>query len=409
LTEPALSPRLAVFADAIRRGAGEMSAEQRAHGLQKLNARRGRTGRGRRALVSLALAAALAVALVFSLRLRNRVTTLAYVVENGQLQGAGYVAPAPGEGARVRFSDGTRIDLDPLTRGRVAEVTAHGAQIALEDGEVHAHVVHHDNTQWLFNAGPFVVRVTGTAFDLRWSASQEYLEVAMHEGSVVVSGPVPAGSLTLSTHEKLTVRVRENEVLIRKVGEGEPPVEAPAPPTSIEAPPEPTPSLPVTPPKSAEPAPPSQGLSQLLSAGKLDAILAKVEERGLESFLSSASSEDLAALADAARYKRQDALAKRALLAQRERFPRSARARDAAFFLGRIAELASPGSEALRWYDRYLADSPGGLYAGEALGRKLALVQRTSPDNARPIAEEYLRRFPDGSYAKAARTLLDSR
>jgi TolA-binding protein len=410
MTEPVTSPRLAAFAEAIRRDAGEMPAEKRAEGWRMLSARRERPVRRRRALISIALAAALSVALIASLRLRSRATALSYVLEEGELQGAGYVAPTS-EGAKLRFSDGTRLELGATTRGRIAGVTHNGAQIALEDGEVHAQVIHRDDSQWFFHAGPFVIKVTGTAFDLRWVAASEHLELAMREGAVVVSGPVPAGTLTLSKNEKLTVRVRENEVLIRKLEESEPvPVDAPAPPAATEASGESAPAPPIAAPKAAEPAQAGQGLAQLLAAGKLDAILAKVEERGLDSFVSSASSEDLAALADAARYKRQDTFAKRALMAQRERFPRSARARDAAFFLGRIAEVDAPGAEALRWYDRYLSESPGGLYAGEALGRKLALVQRISgPDKARPIAEEYLRRFPDGSYAKAARTLLDTK
>src|SRR4029077_8696221 len=115
---------------------------------------------------------------------------------------------------------------------------------------------------------------------------------------------------------------------------------------------------------------------------------------------------DLAALADAARYLRHDDVARRALHAQRRRFPGSPRATDAAFFLGRLDENAGGLARAMRWYDRYLEESPEGSYAAEALGRKMMAVREVSgPSAARAVAEEYERRFPRGSYAGAARAL----
>ena len=57
-----------------------------------------------------------------------------------------------------------------------------------------------------------------------------------------------------------------------------------------------------------------------------------------------------------ARYRRRPELARAALLAQLERFPRSARSLDAVFLLGRVEELRAEGKQrALRRYDEYLA------------------------------------------------------
>jgi hypothetical protein len=117
------------------------------------------------------------------------------------------------------------------------------------------------------------------------------------------------------------------------------------------------------------------------------------ERRGLDATLASAPLADLAALSDSARYARRTALAKRVLMAERKRFPASGVARDAAFFLGRIAE--DEGSGALEWYDRYLAESPRGTYASQALGRKMMIVyQARGAVGARVIAADYLER-PD--------------
>jgi len=52
----------------------------------------------------------------------------------------------------------------------------------------------------------------------------------------------------------------------------------------------------------------------------------------------------------------------------------------------------------------YLAGEPTGTYAPEALGRKMTLLSKLGGvPAARPIAQEYLRRFPGGTYAGPAR------
>jgi len=62
---------------------------------------------------------------------------------------------------------------------------------------------------------------------------------------------------------------------------------------------------------------------------------------------------------------------------------------------------------ALAWYGRYLDDASGGAFRDEALGRKMAATLRLhGQGRARPLAEEYLRRFPGGSYATPARAIL---
>jgi TolA-binding protein len=123
--------------------------------------------------------------------------------------------------------------------------------------------------------------------------------------------------------------------------------------------------------------------------------------------LAESTVADLAALGDAARYARRPDLARRALMAQRTRYPGSVQATDAPFFLGGLAEGQKSEASALQWYDLYLGESPSGAYASQALGRKMMLLQRLSdPEGARRVATDYLVRFPGGQYADAASKLL---
>jgi TolA-binding protein len=144
-----------------------------------------------------------------------------------------------------------------------------------------------------------------------------------------------------------------------------------------------------------------------LANGRWDTILADADRDGIDATLEGAGSEDLLALADAARYRRRIDLARAALLAHRRRFPGSARSLDAIFLLGRVEELRDQSAAAaIAWYDAYLTQAPAGTYAAEALGRKMILIgDSRGRAAARPIADAYLLRFPNGSYAGSARAL----
>jgi hypothetical protein len=145
-----------------------------------------------------------------------------------------------------------------------------------------------------------------------------------------------------------------------------------------------------------------------LARGQWDRILQDAERIGVEPTLSESSSEDLFALANAARYRHRSDLARSALLAERRRFPGSPRSLEAIYLLGRVEESRETGTaRAIAWYDEYLACAPTGPLVGEALGRKMTLTDKLEgPARARSLAEEYLRRFPKGNYAGSARELL---
>jgi hypothetical protein len=166
-------------------------------------------------------------------------------------------------------------------------------------------------------------------------------------------------------------------------------------------------SAPEAPAPAHLPSRPLPTWSELFADGDFRAIIDAAEARGIDATLSRGSLADVVALADAARYSRERALAKRGLLAERSRFAGSAEARAAAFVLGRMADDGGARDEAIRWYDTYLEESPRGAFAAEALGRKLvALVESGDAAGARGVAIEYLRRFPHGAHAAYARDHL---
>lgn len=402
---------------------GEMSDVQDARGLGRvLTSFAGmRARRFPRRSRALALAAAAAVALLVAggvVATRwGRQQPLTFVMKGGEVQRGGYFRIGEGAQPTIVFSDGSKLSLMALARGRVASVDAHGARVLLEDGSAHVEVVQRPGARWMFDAGPFLVNVHGTEFDLGWKAAEGQLDVRLQRGAVSVTGPVSDQGISLHAGQWLTVRLATHEVFVRNLDQAAAPAPMPEPvPEPSLAPPAPSPEAAPTSPaattkvrrhsaRRAVPRSDDFDWAAARSAGEWSRIFDGAVRRGVDRTLVERSSEDLALLADAAHYLHRDDVAERALLAQRKRFPGSTRAKDAAFLLGRIVE-GRPGSAsaALAWYDRHLEEAPNGVYASEALGRKMTVLGRLGGEQAaRPVAEEYLRRYPAGSYARAAR------
>ncbi|HEX5098209.1 MAG TPA: FecR domain-containing protein [Polyangiaceae bacterium] len=331
-------------------------------------------------------------------------------VAGGKILEAGYLAEVGGKGMELSFNEGSRFSLTPGTRGRLRTVSAEGVRLALDRGAASLRITPNHERHWWVEAGPFVVSVTGTDFTVKWDPASEELAVKLRQGRVAVSGPIVGDELVLRPGQNLTVNLTKRETVISEEGADQPSVAAPAEPAAS-APAAPATGA-ATPAAASAAGAPSAASGvrrwrEALASGQWDRILADVERDGVEASLRTLSSDELFALADAARYRRRTDLARSALLAQRERFPNSSRAPDAVFLLGRVEELRAEGKpRALQRYDEYLARAPNGTYAAEALGRRMILVKELEgPESARRIAVEYLRRFPQGSYAEAAHTL----
>ena len=345
---------------------------------------------------------------------------LTYQIDGGSVLEGGYLRESGHAGMKVLFNEGSKLALTSGTRGRIRAVDGEGAHLAIERGTASFQVTHSNNRRWLVDVGPFLVTVKGTVFTVSWDPLSERFDLRLRHGRVVVSGPVSAGEVTVRAGQRLVVNLPRAETVITEEtpeqGSGEA-VGGPAPPPAT--PPDLQPSVVGEQPagRSAPVPPVRSSVAKLggerrwgdeLARGHWDRILADVKRIGVEATLSTASSEDLFALADAARYRRRPDLARAALLAERRRFPESPRALDAIYLLGRVEESRENGTaQAIAWYDEYLVRAPTGPFVGEALGRKMTLTDKLEgPARARPVAEDYLRRFPKGNYAGSARELI---
>lgn len=393
---------------AQERLSGEAPARDRDQAFERLQARMNASEQPRVATWSRVAGVALAAVVVLGagtwLVARNR--SITYEVDNSQVAADGKLFGGS-SGSQVSFSDGSKLALWPGAQASVGELDAHGGHVRIEEGTTHVAIAHKPGAAWSLLAGPYTVRVTGTAFDIGWVASAQRFDITMRSGSVVITGPLAPRGVTLVAGQRMKA---DRDLLLGRAGE-ELSAALPAPE------PEPTPEPAEEAAEPAESAAPSsleparragvRGPSwrALVASGKFATVLTEAERRGVASVLSSSKLEDLSAFADAARYARRSDLAQRALLAQRQRFPRSSQARDAAFFLGTLSE--GQGANAMNWYDHYLQESPSGAYASQALGRKLMVVygQHRSQE-AHKLAAEYAARYPKGPYASTARKVL---
>jgi TolA-binding protein len=452
---PALSAPAVGLVELARESLGDMSERQRAEGLHSLEIRLADRRRPRALGRWSALAAGAVVCcagLGAILHIGHVHAPIALRLEGAELHAGGYVEAVPSVRPVLRFSDGSEVGLAEGTRVHVRSVEEHGARLTLDDGTAHVYVVPLPGARWSFDAGPFVLGVTGTAFVLAWSSIEHRLDVRLENGSVTVSGPMSDAPIALRAGQWLTVR--GNDIRIRGLGQSESASDATlaASPqrdedldgTSVS--PQPgqrpiaeSPERPATPnapapaaqarPDRAWQSEPSHGAADRsshvrglttsapdhhwgadLARGKVSSIVDEALRIGLDKTLAESSSDELSALGDAARYTRRDDIARAALSALRRRFPQSFHARDAAFLLGRLAETQQDPRGALSWFEAYLGEAPDGTYASEALGRKMTVLQRLEGDDAaRPVAEAYLRRFPGGTYARAAEALSVAR
>jgi hypothetical protein len=349
--------------------------------------------------------------------MRERAIT--FEVVRARVGDGGYVSSGSPDGV-VRFSDHSDLGLDPGTSLRISHLEVRGAHVMLEGGVLHVRIHTRPRGHWTLNAGPYTVHVTGTEFDLGWRAERQRLDLRLRKGSVTVEGPMAEDGVRVAAGQHL-VADGATLSLVDELNATPEPTEAPAPPAAaVPESPAPAPlAVPAAPShgpghasRSAPPAPSPRTEEETwgsrVARGDFEGVIENAEHRGMDKAMAESSALDLAALADAARYARRQEIARRALMTERVRFPDSVQARDAPFFLGGLSE-AQNGNASLDWYNVYLRESPTGAYASQALGRKMMLVHRLRGiDGARPLATDYLARFPDGPYAPSARKLLQA-
>jgi TolA-binding protein len=368
----------------------------------------------------LAAAAAFAVAWWSSTRMRP----ISYQITGGSGFESGYVSAPPDHSMEILFSDGSAIDARADTRLRVESTRRDGARILIERGMVEAQIHHAKGSSWRFVAGPFEVRVVGTQFTLVWEPSKEEVYLAMHEGVVEVQSPLGQGPFVVRKGQRFHASLLTHSVQLQDTsaaanaatalqGAREP--QPAATDTSKTAGPvassEESRTAPISnsslAPKSSSARPESWSLS--VSHGRFQAVVDAAQAQGTDNCCSTCSLDDLRALADAARYTGRSDLAEQSLQAIRKRAAAGSQRAAATFLLGRLSESRGQMTAANAWYDTYLSESPSGEFAADSLAGKMrAVAKMNGTAAARPLAMQYLQRYPNGAQADKARQIAGS-
>jgi ferric-dicitrate binding protein FerR (iron transport regulator) len=398
--------------------------------------RRGAPAR-RRWIAGVAIGGAVAASLALGWLMRSDDPALEYRI-------AGEDAPSPAgrwlastdDGVECRFTDGSRVTLEPGSDARVAQLTAEGAEIALERGALDVDIVPREDAAWAVHAGPFSVRVVGTAFRVRWDPDEARFSVEMVRGEVELHGPEIEGQRASRT-DRVEVWGREGRLEVTRGGaiaaleseeEGageEGSVRRPSIDLRDEAPGlgagrdgERAGSSGASAADREERAARAGGArgasdpaaaptwQDLARDGRYVDAIALVEARGWEAAIGRSSPAEVIELGDTARLAGRAELADRAYRVARQRFARTPTAARAAFLLGRLAFDAAP-AEAARWFETAARENPEGPLARESLGRALE-AHRAAGDvaEARSSAARYLDRYPEGPHAALAASLL---
>ena len=334
----------------------------------------------------------------------------------------------------VRFSEGSRVTLEPKARARVVDVSARGAEFVVESGRALVDIVPRRGNDWRVRTGPFVITVTGTRFGVNWNPQADEFALELYTGHVEIEGCAFGSGYAVKAGQRVQASCTGHRLTVSSLAsaEGTPerPVdksaEAPAPaepaaPTldpNVAQARELAPRAPGREPRAGQPAQRAATANlargtpswpELARQGHYREAYERAVARGFEAECERGGSEDVLLLGDAARLSGQLEQARQAYTAVRRRFAGSAGAARAAFDLGRLDAQSGREESAARWFETYLAEQPSGALASAALGRLLeARVRLGDTSRARATAATYLERYPAGPHADKAQEVLGS-
>ncbi|MCK9459872.1 MAG: FecR family protein [Proteobacteria bacterium] len=387
------------------------------------------TRRGERAWVLPGLVAAAAVALlaiVAAALLSRGAAPLQFWVGEQQVAGTegSWVQSDRGEAVPIRFRNGSRLDLGGATAVRIASANTEQVTVEMSRGELSADIRRNGETAWEVNAGPYQIRVLGTAFTVDWSGETSRLAVSVTRGVVHVrGGHLSEYGIRLAAGKRLVAGDPSGRVAVEAMDDGAraggeaaiadatPAKALPAGEAdeSIEGGAGPSERAPkARPPAREKKAPPAESWKSHYAKRDYPAAIAAAESEGIDALLGRLDIEDLWDLSNASRFAHRSDIARRCLLAVRARFSWTPRAATAAFLLGR-GELDEGGSPevARGWFETYLREANDGPLAEESLGRLMEACDKSgAQEDARRYAERYLSRYQDGLFAVLAKSIL---
>jgi transmembrane sensor len=359
-------------------------------------------------VLALAFVACAAAAAVVSSRRQAGVDHIdhAPITALGMTGETSWVAATKESALPLRFSDGSEVTLAAAARARIVNRTEAGASVAIERGQLHAKIRHRTDTAWRFEAGPYDVRVTGTAFSLSWDPTSASMVLRLEEGSVVVTG-CNLEERRVAAGEELRLRCEREAA---DSGATAPP--APIAVGDLGNVAEVSPAAPRRPAPAAAPAPApapaGPSWRELAASARYPEAYEAAQREGLDAIGQNASAPDLLAIADAARLTRHARESDALLTAIRRRFPGTESAAVAAFVLGRSAmDGRGAYAEAATWFETALREQPNGALAREAAGLVVEASDRAGDlPRARASAAAYLQKYPTGPHAELAHRVL---
>ncbi|MBN2341513.1 MAG: FecR domain-containing protein [Deltaproteobacteria bacterium] len=324
----------------------------------------------------------------------------------------------------LTFADKSQIVLSPGSSARVLQTAPAAVRVLLEKGSADVRVTHRKQTDWLLEAGPYTVAVTGTAFAIAWDAQAQKFALKLTEGRVVVTGPMLEEGKVIEAGEQLAAWVNERRMELSE-GDLEEVVTAQEKPLTFV----------ITDTGDAEnmlsrdegsrhkkKSQPSKATgeeqtgqdagvvtwSQMCQSGKYSDVVSQATARGLHASIQRGSLDDLMALGEAARLTRNKMVANETYQAVRDRFAGTVQSSTAAFYLGKMAfDQHHAYGVAARWLGVYLNEKGSGPFAKDALGKLFDAQNRIGDTaNAKQNARLYLQRYPNGAHAPSAHQLL---
>jgi len=328
--------------------------------------------------------------------------------------GRGHLIASESIPVGIRLSDKSQINLQPHTTVRLAALSDGVVITRISQGTLDVEVVHQDHTNYQFFAGPFLIKVVGTAFRLAYDPETSSMDLKMRAGVVDVMEP-NGSSRRVRAGEGLHLHVPDQLADGRSADgaaagladlDRSGSADVSAAETDLDAG-----ELPgATRDTRSGAAPSGRGnvdFHELAAQGSFAQIVQMAQAQGIPSLLDHAPADQLQELAQAARYTGHLALAERVWVRMSSRFSGKVFGLNATFFLGRLDEQRGRQGSALSRYETYLRSSPRGVYVQEAWGRKLQLSQKErGATAAAQVAQQYLARFPQGPYAATATSIL---
>jgi hypothetical protein len=377
------------------------------------------------------VAAVLVVAGVLAYVVMPRETHMRFWIGGEVVEGStgAWVRSVEGTPLGSSFSDGSNIRLANGAYGRVVDSTLREVHVQLENGSLYADIRSAGRTSWSFTAGPYRIRVTGTAFTMNWDAAASVLDLSVTRGTVVVHGIAdrpsgvalgagesfrtadgkPAGGANEARNQDSAGSPLPSRQVSIETSAGKMAKDRLVSSAKRDPKPEPggQPSPQAVPSTVAQTATLPAWIG-LYEQGRYREAFDTAVAGGYEAILGSLDADGLWALAESARYSLETEKARSLLSALRSRFPGSGRAKTATFLLGRLAvEFDQHPDEGARWFSVYLEELPDGPLAEEAAGRSIDALQKAGRHaEARTAAGEYLRKYPKGNFAGLARSFF---